>query len=237
VPDGDNGWYRHDVTVKLVGSSEIGVKSISYSTGGPVTVVPGNTATVVISTEGINNLAYWATDNAGAVGLTKTLTIKLDKTAPEFDIAFDTTARAFKMTTVDSVSGPATSPVVFMESMAINNYLLKDKAGNTLAVTLELDRSKWDLWAGVIVRKLSYNGGPVIVPPDPNKLQASWTGEEGKPLKSLNQEWSVYQQFLVRANFNAKTNTTKISGALTRTDTGLTILHATTLNGKLVFKL
>lgn len=44
--------------------------------------VPGNSASVTISAEGITILTYFATDNAGNQETAKTLTVRIDKTPP-----------------------------------------------------------------------------------------------------------------------------------------------------------
>jgi parallel beta-helix repeat protein len=84
------GWNKVDVTVNLnatdnnAGAS--GVKSISYWLSGaqqqaPVTVA-GNVAAIAISAEGLTTVNYAATDNAGNIESTRSLTIKIDKTSP-----------------------------------------------------------------------------------------------------------------------------------------------------------
>jgi alpha-tubulin suppressor-like RCC1 family protein len=86
------GWNNSDVTVNLnatdTGSSD--VKEIVYSATGaqPIasTTVPGDTAQVPITTEGETTITYHATDNAGnAETPEKTLSVKLDKSAPTVD--------------------------------------------------------------------------------------------------------------------------------------------------------
>jgi hypothetical protein len=64
-----------------------GVKEIRYSATGAQaisgTTVPGALATVNITTEGTTTISYFATDNAGnQESPAKTLTVKLDKSAP-----------------------------------------------------------------------------------------------------------------------------------------------------------
>jgi len=84
-----NGWNRSDVTVTLTATDEpggSGVKQISFAGNGaqivPQQTIPGNTASVVISSEGITTLTYSATDNAGNVEKQKMVVVRLDKTAP-----------------------------------------------------------------------------------------------------------------------------------------------------------
>lgn len=79
------GWHRRDVTVTLDATDEAGVsgvEEISYTIDGgdPRTIADGGSFTV--STEGTTTVRYHATDNANNAEADKTLTIKLDKTAP-----------------------------------------------------------------------------------------------------------------------------------------------------------
>jgi pimeloyl-ACP methyl ester carboxylesterase len=83
------GWNKNDVTVTLAAADNAGgsgVKQITYSASGAQAAasatVHGSLASVVISTEGITTLTFFATDNAGNVESAHSVTIKLDKTPP-----------------------------------------------------------------------------------------------------------------------------------------------------------
>jgi len=84
------GWNNTNVTVTLNSTDNeaggTGVKQITYSAIGAqaigTTVVNGASTTLTLSTEGITTITFFATDNAGNVESTKTLTIQLDKTPP-----------------------------------------------------------------------------------------------------------------------------------------------------------
>jgi hypothetical protein len=85
-----NGWNNTDVTVTLTSTDNepggTGVKQIQYALAGAQTLdtqtVPGSTASVTISTEGLTTLTYFGTDKAGNVEQAKTLTVQIDKTPP-----------------------------------------------------------------------------------------------------------------------------------------------------------
>ena len=84
APNG-NGWNNQPgpVNVDLHATDADGtVASITYTVGtaAPVTV-QGNSATVVVSVEGITPLTYFATDNAGNSETPKTLEVRIDRTA------------------------------------------------------------------------------------------------------------------------------------------------------------
>jgi hypothetical protein len=109
------GWFESDVAVTLSASDPnirlnptliegSGVKEIRYyATGaqpiadsGNPTVVGGNTVMFNITTQGVTTITYWAIDNAGNVGDSKTVTVKYDKTPPAFDAISDITTTADK---------------------------------------------------------------------------------------------------------------------------------------------
>ncbi|WNR43826.1 polysaccharide lyase family 7 protein [Paenibacillus roseipurpureus] len=81
-------WVNHNVVVNLTAVDTVsGVAATYYELddSGPLI---GNT--VAISSEGIHTLRYWSVDVAGNVETDKSLTIKLDKTAPTTQLTLDT---------------------------------------------------------------------------------------------------------------------------------------------------
>jgi hypothetical protein len=83
------GWNKDNVTVNLKATDNDGgwgVKKITYSASGAQTIAQteasGDSVNVALDKEGTTTLTYYATDNAGNVEAKKTLTVKIDKTAP-----------------------------------------------------------------------------------------------------------------------------------------------------------
>jgi hypothetical protein len=82
------GWNNTPVTVTLSATDNTGgsgVKEVHYALSGATAdsqVVPGASATVTISAEGTTALSYFAVDNAGKQEAAKTLTVRIDETAP-----------------------------------------------------------------------------------------------------------------------------------------------------------
>jgi hypothetical protein len=80
------GWNKGDVTVTLGATDNAGgdgVKELHYSiNNGTDTVVSGSSTSIVVSTEGSNTITYFAVDNAGNSETSRTLSVKVDKTAP-----------------------------------------------------------------------------------------------------------------------------------------------------------
>jgi probable HAF family extracellular repeat protein len=89
-PDPKAGWNKEDVTITLDATDEGGsnVKEITYSATGVQPIkdqtMPGDTTKIEIKAEGETTLTYYATDHAGnPEEPKKTLTVKIDKTAPK----------------------------------------------------------------------------------------------------------------------------------------------------------
>jgi Bacterial Ig-like domain len=83
------GWNKENVTVKLNATDNEGgwgVEKITYSASGAQTIAKtdasGDSVDVKLDQEGTTTLTYYATDKAGNVEDQKTLTVKIDKTAP-----------------------------------------------------------------------------------------------------------------------------------------------------------
>jgi hypothetical protein len=83
------GWNNSDVKVHLSATDNEGgwgVKQITYSASGAQTIAKtdasGSSADVNLNAEGTTTLTYYAADKAGNVEAAKTLTLKIDKTAP-----------------------------------------------------------------------------------------------------------------------------------------------------------
>src|SRR5829696_808149 len=83
------GWNKENVTVKLNATDNQGgwgVEKITYSASGAQTIAQtdasGDSVEVALNQEGTTTLTYYATDKAGNVEGQKTLTVKIDKTAP-----------------------------------------------------------------------------------------------------------------------------------------------------------
>jgi hypothetical protein len=125
------GWNNSDVTVNLNAtdnSGGSGVASVSYSASGAqnisTTTVSGSSASFVISSEGVTQIDFGATDNAGNVEAGKSLTIYLDKSAPTIscaapDSAWHASDVTLDCTATDSVSG-LTNPADASFSLSTN---------------------------------------------------------------------------------------------------------------------
>jgi hypothetical protein len=156
-----NGWNNTSITVTLISTDSepngSGVKEIHYTIGGnPEVVVPGATATVNLTTEGIFSLSYFAVDNAGNVEAAHHLTIQIDLTPPTISSSQIPPANAAgwnnsKVTVsfacADNLSGvdTCTAPITVSTEGAgqVVTGTATDKAGNssTASRTINLDKT------------------------------------------------------------------------------------------------
>jgi hypothetical protein len=85
-----NGWHNQDVTVTLTAGAEngSGVEEIVYILNGAAPVhEPTNPAQLSVGSAGVNELTYYAIDHAGnQESPAKTLSVKIDKSAPDTTI-------------------------------------------------------------------------------------------------------------------------------------------------------
>ena len=137
-------WTKYDVEVSLtaIDTGGSGVKQITYSASGAQTIDPttvsGSTASFSITAEGTTTVSFYATDNANNVETpAKTVTIKIDKTAPAVTVTPDRSADSgdwynhilsFIVTGTSTTSGAATCD-------AIPNYSSPDGASVSVSAT------------------------------------------------------------------------------------------------------
>ena len=80
------GWSDRPVTVTLAATDPAGgsgVKEIVYTLNGAATTVPGASAEIAVSAEGISNVTYFARDNAGSQEAVQALPkLQIDTTPP-----------------------------------------------------------------------------------------------------------------------------------------------------------
>jgi len=156
-----NGWNNMSVTVALTSTDSepngSGVKEIHYTiVGNPEVVVPGGSATVNFTTEGIFSLSYFAVDNAGNVEAAHQLTIQIDLTPPKISSSQAPPANAagwnnsnvtVSFTCSDNLSGvdSCTAPVAVSTEGAgqVVTGTATDKAGNSATTlrTINLDKT------------------------------------------------------------------------------------------------
>ncbi|HYP52024.1 MAG TPA: family 10 glycosylhydrolase, partial [Pyrinomonadaceae bacterium] len=89
APNGTNGWYTTNVSVALAAQDECsGVASTEYSLDGGTTWTPYG-GVFQLANEGTTTVLYRSTDRAGNVETPKSLSVKIDKTAPTLSLSAD----------------------------------------------------------------------------------------------------------------------------------------------------
>jgi len=246
------GWHKSNATVSLTAEDDAmgsGVKSITYSAvgGQPIasTTVNGSSTNVVISSEGVTTLSFFATDNAGNTSDVGSVTIRLDKTAPEAYLRFDPATKDIAVFGRDNLSGitaDALSPSSVRrvqtgdrDLRAENRtYDLVDVAGNTLQLTDSVGLTKDAAVAGI--QTLQYNGGPVTRP-SYSLMVFEWALKKNA-FDTLDQTFLVPPGQSSKAAWKAKDDLTKITtvvnGVETRTTVpGMFLLRLATNKGAL----
>ena len=231
------GWHKSNVTVTLTAEDDAmgsGVKSITYSAVGaqpiPSTTVNGSSTNVVISSEGVTTLSFFATDNAGNTSDVGSVTIKLDKTAPEAYLRFDpakTDIAVFGRDSLSGITADALSPSSVRRVQTgdrnlraeIRTYDLVDAAGNTLQLVDSVGLTKDDATAGI--QTLQYNGGAVTRPPY-SLLFFEWTLKKNA-FDTLDQTFLVSPSQSSRATWRAKDDLTKITTVINGVETRTTV--------------
>jgi pimeloyl-ACP methyl ester carboxylesterase len=125
-----SGWNNTDVGVSLSAMdnpSGTGVKDLAFSVTGsqtiPNTLVDGNIANFSINQEGTANIFYQSRDNFGNVEPSKSVTIRIDKTAPVTQGTYTVNGQAATITLTpnDNLSG-VTGLVYSVDGGPAQNY-------------------------------------------------------------------------------------------------------------------
>lgn len=108
---GNNSWYTSDATIAIdANDAKSGIKRIEYNLDGS-DKYNDYSAPIAVSSEGETTVYYRAEDNAGNIGETKQLSVKIDKTTPQTaDNApegWQANDVSVKLTATDATSGIA----------------------------------------------------------------------------------------------------------------------------------
>jgi pectin methylesterase-like acyl-CoA thioesterase len=154
-PPNAAGWNNSDVTVTLTAADNpegTGVRELFYSVNGTQFHSFNSSVSIPITSEGINTIDFFARDNAGNTEASQSLTIKLDKTAPEFTNVARTPANVngwnntdveASFTATDALSGfgsgaSTTGAFTFTAEGAAQShtFTVSDQAGNQTSTTV-----------------------------------------------------------------------------------------------------
>ncbi|MFQ6172096.1 PQQ-dependent sugar dehydrogenase [Oryzobacter sp. R7] len=152
-PDGENGWYTQNVTVRVNATDNGTVSTRQFSTNGGTTWtnLNNNTPQTTISAEGTTTVLFRATDNGGNVSEVGQVVIRIDRSNPTVAVSGATdggsvgNAGDVSFAGADAVSGvqsvtatldgqPVTSPVALWK-LSLGRHTLavtvEDNAGRT----------------------------------------------------------------------------------------------------------
>ena len=123
------GWNKENVTVRLNATDNqggSGVQKITYSASGAQTIAqtdaPGDSVEVVLDKEGTTTLTYYATDKAQNVEDKKSLTLKIDKSAPTGSVIINDGASSTRSRSVTlTLDATDPSPGSGVSQMRISN--------------------------------------------------------------------------------------------------------------------
>jgi pimeloyl-ACP methyl ester carboxylesterase len=104
---GDNDWYTSDVKVSLSAIDEAGgtgVAKTEYSLDDGDTWAQYENP-ITLNQEGIFDVQYFSTDREGNTEESKKTTIKIDKTAPEAKLVFDSDSQKLDVVGIDNLLG------------------------------------------------------------------------------------------------------------------------------------
>jgi uncharacterized lipoprotein YddW (UPF0748 family) len=155
TPDGQNGWYKTAPTITLSANDNCsGVANIEYSIDAGQTWQPYS-GSFVFNTEGTTSILYRSTDRAGNNETAKSITLKIDTTAP-----------VVSLTATPSVIWPATNEMVnvrldgngsdSVSGLASVSYVVTDEYGTSLSLPLRAllgNTSTWNETLSVEARR------------------------------------------------------------------------------------
>lgn len=201
------GWHRVDVSVMLAAEDDTaGVTTTEYNLddAGWVTY----TGPIALSAEGVHTLLYRSMDAAGNVEAARTLTVRIDKTAPEAELIFSRAARDLRVCGTDALAGLGSAcPAPTLTARALGDdhdegrrlvWTLEDLAGNRLALTVRRERDNEELKS--LITELTYATGPGVraVTPIANLQSFEWDEDELEQMMSLG---SGRSRLTVHANY------------------------------------
>jgi pimeloyl-ACP methyl ester carboxylesterase len=197
-PLGQNDWYLGDVSLILSAQdneSGSGIEKIEYSLDNGTTWRTYDDPIVFVQ-EGIFNVFYFATDKQGNAEDAKTITIKIDKTAPEAKIQFNTETQKIDVIGADNlsqnvavqlhekiISGPEYQKEVKrgfwlfhwnekeLERKTIVTATLTDEAGHKTEIAWEQKINK-NRHIDIEVFSLLYDGQKIEI--SPSSLEYQW---------------------------------------------------------------
>jgi hypothetical protein len=202
---------------------------------------------IVVAAEGVHTLLYRSADKTDNVEAARTLTARIDKTAPEASVRFDPVSRDIVVVGSDALSGTGATPV---KPSAVANaggvptepagterrtYEIGDAAGNVLVLVMDVSGTREATSTQLVGRIISlrYNGGRTVEV-DRGLVSVVQSLNRSGTTTDLVQDAVVGSRSL-HAEFDRKANQTTLVGSPRPrprvTEPGLVLLHLDTDGG------
>jgi hypothetical protein len=153
----ESGWYRSAVTVTLGASDNCsGVDRTEFSTDGGATWET-YTSSLSFTSDGIKTIHYRSVDNAGNVEEARSLTVRIDQTAPAFSLSADPSViwpPNGKIVPI-TISGSGADAV---SGLAAVSYTVTDEYGAQLGIPLRLMNGGSGAWLDLLSVEARRNG-------------------------------------------------------------------------------
>ncbi len=205
--EGEQGWFRSDVSVSLEAVDNEGGLGVDYvlykkDDGDWQEYI----APIQFSDEGEHNIEFYSVDNDENIEESKAVTFNIDKTSPEAEIKYNPDNLDLEIIGIDS-SGSA---VVNLSDLPKNKKSIKitDQAGNLLEI-IGKDKEKGRS-VNVTIESLQYNQEPLINV-DSTKLLVSYSlDSKTSDLKQLEQKYEVKNELKIKLTYSSKTGRTTV---------------------------
>jgi pimeloyl-ACP methyl ester carboxylesterase len=224
---GTNGWYTSNAIVSLTATdTESGVATTPYSLNRGVTWI-AYSSPLSITTEGTTTILYYSVDKAGNSEVTNTLTLKIDKTAPEASISVSTSTQDIL------VAGSDNFGTTTVAKDSSGNVTLTDQAGHTTKLFFTKTYSGKQL-AYAKLTGVQYDSQPKVTLPSSSFL---YIWDNKIPTTLLSQTIAVDGTYLIQATYDKIKNKTTIIvlkkslPIQTQVFTGLKVVKLTTNKG------
>ena len=200
---GNNGWYRSNVQASLNASDDnSGILETRYSLdgvnwqnySGPISIVQ----------EGTSTISFFSVDRAGNDEPAQSITVKIDKQAPEFAANYNLATKKFKFGSSDNLD---LSPNLLCSP---TQCTIGDIAGNTTIVKFQIS----SILQTLRLLSVSYNGPQTTFT---SNLLVGLVLQKSGILQSYNQTFYLKDQQILSIQYLAKTNQSTV---YTLTSTG-----------------
>ena len=197
---GLNNWYTSSVVVRFSATDTgSGVKNTFYSLNGGASWNTYATSTpLIVSNEGSTTIQYYSVDNAGNRESTSSLTLKIDKTAPEARMVFDPLTQLLRIVGTDNLSSTTVATTA-------TSSVITDQAGHTLQVLFTQPKPKVRR-INLAISKLVYDG---VIKTASTTLKYKWTTNTNGTYKMLAAHIAT-STVLIESHYRPKKNVTII---------------------------